>query len=71
MIVQNMDKLLKQEEGVQLWRTSSADLPYFIRSLRTRETQAFQTETEAAESYSIEVEQSRNCTIVQKKLGAF
>jgi hypothetical protein len=66
-----LDKLIKQEEGVQLWRTSSADRPYFIRSLRTRETQEFQTETEAAEAYRIEVEYSRDCAIVQKKLGAF
>ncbi|EQB07164.1 hypothetical protein L286_04410 [Sphingobium sp. HDIP04] len=32
--------------------------------------QEFQTETEAVEAYSIAVEHSRDCAIVQKKLGA-
>lgn len=71
IIRQVMDALMKQEEGLLLWRTSSAERPYLIRSLRTRETWDFETEVEAADAYSVEVEHSRDCSVVQKKLGTF
>ena len=66
-----METLVKQEEGVQLWRTSSTKTPYFIRSLRTRETWDCSTEAKASEVYDLEVVKSRDCAIVQKKLGSF
>jgi aspartate carbamoyltransferase catalytic subunit len=64
-------EFLEQDEGVQLWRTTSTTTPFFIRSLRTRETWETSTEVKAAEIYALEVARSRACPVVQKKLGAF
>lgn len=64
-------ELLQQGEGVQLWRSTSSETPFFIRTLRTRDTWEAATEAEAAEIYDLEVARSRDCPVVQKKLGSF
>ncbi|WP_242130460.1 hypothetical protein [Sphingobium sp. Sx8-8] len=63
---------MKQEEGVRLFeRSSFAEEVFLIRSLRTRETWEVTTEAEATQIYDSEVAKSRDCSIVQKKLGGF
>jgi hypothetical protein len=73
MIMENvadrLDSLLSQDEGVQLWELVHSG--YFIRSLRTRQTWQPQTSAEATAIYEEEVERSRECEFVQKKLGGF
>ncbi|EPR11242.1 hypothetical protein M527_03965 [Sphingobium indicum IP26] len=71
MVVSVTERLVAQEEGVQLWHRSHTEKPYFIRSLRIRETWQVPTYMEAIKIYEIEVAQSRGCAIVQKKLGSF
>jgi hypothetical protein len=63
--------MIKTSEFLELWRTTSTTTPFFIRSLRTRETWETSTEVKAAEIYALEVARSRACPVVQKKLGAF
>jgi hypothetical protein len=72
LAVVDIKRLLKQEEGVQLFQRSSfAEEVFLIRSLRTRETWEVATEAEATQIYDKEVVKSRNCSTVQKKLGGF
>lgn len=65
---EDLKSLIRQEEGVQLWEVSPSG--YLVRSLRTDEISRVATTADAIAIYKGEVEKSRVCAVVQKKLGA-
>lgn len=67
--------LIDAEEGVQLWKTDLmheggvTETAYFVRTLRTPESDSFTDEAQARKAYEREVELSKNSDFVQRRLG--